>query len=117
MADTYSLEVSAQLLLGVLGSVNVTPPKLTGTANYAVLSLVLQNGDNTISYVAGCNFALVLFDPTSLTTKKLKGAGGDTGVSIDGDTLAVIPLVAAGGSFIINSSALDGVLVTRVVFF
>lgn len=95
-------------------------PGANSDAANGMLTLTLQNGDNTIP-IPSTNtlYALVTFAPTSATTKKIKGAGGDTGITVHPVNPYLLSFAGGGASpasFIINSSALDTGLTTEIRF-
>lgn len=98
-------------------TINGTPSDLTSGQT---TSLVLANGDNTITIPStSCSAAIISFSSGSVTTKKLKGVGGDTGITLNGTGVNVISFPGGGAtaaSFIINSSALDTNQATEILF-
>lgn len=117
MAEFFNLEINVDISDSQLGGFSISPPVVSSsTPKFAVTRVNLQNGDNIITIPSGASYALVEFDPGSGTTKKLKGAGGDTGLTLN---LPICPLLlpVSSGTFIINSSALDGALITKITFF
>jgi hypothetical protein len=91
--------------------VNLTPP-------FGVIQIELANGDNTITLPVNTTAVLINFDTTSLTTKTLKGVGGDTGIVIGTVGWIFFPIKkASSATFIINSSSADTGKQTEVVFF
>jgi hypothetical protein len=112
MADNYNITVLMQIAQANVGAFVITPPQQTGTPKYSVSAQILANGDNTFTVPTNAAWALIVFDPTSVTVKKLKGAGGDTGITLSANGLALIPVASA--NIIINSSALDTGLYTRI---
>jgi hypothetical protein len=67
--------------------------------------VVLSNGDNTVTPPTNAEICVIAPTPESTGAMTLKGAGGDTGVSIDNivpTILAIDPAVDA--SFILNST-------------
>ncbi len=100
------------------GSKNIAPTDMqNNTPPSAEIQLVLANGDNTITVPALSKGCVVIFDSTSTTTKILKGAAGDTGISLQKTGWIVLTFVQAGGTFIINSSAADTGKYTTIIFF
>ena len=118
MANTFELGITLQVIDSVLGSFTLTPPLQLGTAYFEEKNLVLANGDNTITCPTTAHtWVLILFDPTSATTKKLKGVGGDTGISIFTLPIALFGSPGSAATFVINSSAVDTGKTTRIIFF
>ena len=84
----------------------------------SAISLILANGDNIISIPALAVGALILFNPASVSTKKLKGVGGDTGLIITKNSSFVLVFdIPPAASFIINTSAADVAIYTSIIFF
>lgn len=107
------------------GSINISPTDLqNNTPPQGSFQGILLSGDNTIPTPATAKGAIIIFAPTSVTVKKLKGISNPGGVF---DTTGII--VGKNGwcvitfdspnivSFGINSSALDTGLYTTVIFF
>lgn len=117
MADTYTLKVALELAIASLGGIQVAPLQPTGTPAYSVTRIALASGNNTISIPSSVNWCLITFDPACATTRILKGVNGDTGItlSIVSPGIVLLP-VTAGGTFVINSSALDPTF-TQFTFF
>ncbi len=89
---------------------NNTPPEFE-------LQEVLANGDNIVPVPPLSKGCVIIFDPTSTTSKTLKGVGGDTGIALQKVGWIVITFAQAGGTFIINSSAADTGKYTSIIFF
>jgi hypothetical protein len=117
MAETFTLAVKASISSNQLGGIAINPPLQSGPSDYSSLNYELANGDNTIPVPSGATYCLIVFDQASLTVKKLKGIGGDTGVKVGSIGLVLFSIGAAVSSFIINSSAADTGKVTQIVFF
>jgi hypothetical protein len=91
--------------------VNLDPP-------FGVLQTNLLIGDNTVSLPLKTKAVLINFDPTSVTTKKLKGVNGDTGITLGTIGWVFFPIVIGSSSFfVINCSATEADKNTEVVFF
>lgn len=110
MAKTSSCKIE----VGVLGDgetstfVPSTSPVLNTACPVGGMStLSLSSGDNTISVPSGA--IGIAFSPSSSSTvvKKLKGAGGDTGVTIRANAPSVVYLPDATASFILNASTTE----------
>ena len=90
-------------------SESYTPPgtPITNAAAPAggPLNVTLSTGDNTLTVPTGAVAALVVPPTTSTVTKKIKGAAGDTGVTIASATPMLLPLGTGTASFILNASA------------
>ena len=101
------------------GSVNIAPIDIqNNTPPQAALPVILLSGDNTILTPALAKGAIIVFAPTSITVKKLKGVGGDTGIIVGKNSWCVLTFDTPNiVSFIINSSALDTGLYTNIIFF
>src|SRR4030067_2725106 len=99
------------------GSKNIAPADIqNATPPEAETQLVLASGDNTIIIPALSRGAVIIFDSTSTTTKKLKGAGGDTGIVIRKDSWHILGFESTPPTdFIINSSAADTGKYTRII--
>lgn len=111
--------VSIQGTVNDLPSGSKTLGPITQTSAAAVdasTQLELQSGDNTITIPTAAEFVIIVFDPTSATTKKLKGNAGDTGIRVDPAGSVLLPLDATHPTLIINSSATDTGLTTTVIF-
>lgn len=100
-----------------IGPLTVSPTNASGH----VIDVVLASGDNTITVpstptTSGC---IIQFGASSTTTKKLKGIGADTGITVTKTGFAVLcwDTAAVPGSFVINSSAADTGQVTEITFF
>lgn len=90
---------------------NNTPPQSS-------VQDVLALGDNQILVPLLAKGAIIIFDPTSTTVKKLKGAAGDTGVVLSKNSWTVLSFDAPSPvDFLINSSAADTGKYTTVLFF
>ena len=116
MADNFTVSVQIDFIIATLGSFSVIPAQVNGIPKYQITRVTLANGDNTFPIPSGANFCLIIFDPGSGTTKKIKGAIADTGITLNVSTMPVL-IPVASGNVIINSSALDGTLITQVIFF
>jgi hypothetical protein len=85
------------------------------TAQWSIPSLVvygqdavtLANGDNTISVPTGTRLIIIIPPATVQFQKILKGAGGDTGTSIDRFLAVVHPYTSS--TLIVNSAGLETV--------
>ena len=105
----------------IVGPYTVSPPATaTDQTSGQTTTVILASGDNTITIPStNCTAAIISFTPGSATTKKLKGAGGDTGVTLHADGVNLISFPGGGAtaaSFIINSSVLDTGNTTEVLF-
>jgi len=101
------------------GSKNIVPADITNaTPPEAETELVLASGDNTITIPALADGCIIIFASTSTTTKTLKGVGGDTGIAVTKNSWLVLTFhTTPPANFIINSSAVDTGLYTRIIFF
>lgn len=75
-----------------------------------IITQTLSTGDNTITWPSGATVCIIAPDPGETETLTLKGAGGDTGVTI-ASTQPVILTKGSAGSFIVtaggNTSAVE----------
>lgn len=103
----------------ISGSKSISPADLVHTTPpLAETQLVLASGDNTITVPSTAVGCIILFDPTSTAIKKLKGAGGDTGIIVSRQLWIVLTFDTTPiANFIINSSVVDTGKTTTVVFF
>jgi hypothetical protein len=101
------------------GSVNIAPSDIQNTTPpQNTLQDVLANGDNIVPIPALADGIIIIFDPTSTTVKKIKGAGGDTGVIVSKTSWIVLTFdTTPPASIIINSSAADTGKYTTMIFF
>lgn len=119
MAITGKIRLIAQI--AGMNSGGVKTVDLTGSdlsANAQLISLILASGANTIAVPVNSSFAIITFDPASVTTKTLKGVTGDTGVALNpiGFNLLNFNPASPPASFVITSSALDTGLYTEIIF-
>ena len=102
------------------GSQSIGALTVSSTAAAGVSTdLVLASGDNTITIPAAINVtaALIVFGAGSGTVKKLKGVGGDTGITLNPTSFNLITFVnPAPANFVINSSAVDTGITTYIYF-
>src|SRR5215475_613989 len=68
-----------------------------------ILPTSLGSGDNTVTVAAGTKLIILIPPTTSSATLKVKGAGGDTGITMRPAEPSPIPWSA--GSVIINASS------------
>jgi hypothetical protein len=101
------------------GSLNICPTDLqNNTPPSFTIQDILANGDNTIVVPALADGCIIIFDPTSVVTKKIKGVGGDTGIVVSKDKWMVLTFDATPPTnFIINCSAADTGKYTTIIFF
>lgn len=101
------------------GSRSIAPINLSNAnAPIQVTQITLASGDNTITVPSSAIGAVIIFDILSTTVKKLKGAGGDTGVILSKNKWTVLSFDSAPlTDFILNSSATDTSRVTTIHFF
>lgn len=108
MAKTSTLTITVQVTGdGVNDNWTPTPPQNTAAPGGGPQLLALASGDNTITVPAGASGFVLLPPAGSAVVKKIKGAGGDTGVTIS-NTLPFVGSVSAG-SLIINASNVENV--------
>jgi hypothetical protein len=109
--------ITLQALFSSLsGSGEVTTPSIvSATSKFQKTLITLASGDNSITPPTGVTFILIVFPQASASIYKLKGVGGDTGITLLTTSIkwAFLPAQAA---FIINSNALD-TLVTEIYYF
>lgn len=101
------------------GARNLAPTELINSDAPTTVTVVsLVSGDNTIAVPAKAVGCLILFASTSAVVKKLKGAGGDTGITLHPTKWLVLSFTAAAmANIIINASANDTGLYTEFLFF
>lgn len=102
------------------GSKSIGPADLqNNTPTVAETIVTLASGDNTITVPVSTTLgAIIIFDSTSTTAKKIKGVGGDTGITVTKTKWFVLTFDSpAPANFIINSSAADTGLYTKIIFF
>lgn len=96
------------------------PNAPTDLSSGTTVTQVLANGDNTIAIPSAyCVAAIISFAPGSTTTKKLKGSGADTGITLNPNGVNLISFPGSNttaASFIINSSAVDTGFATEILF-
>lgn len=113
---------SGQKIVGPYTVVTIpnAPNAPTDLTSSQTTVLTLGNGDNTIAIPSTfCVAAIVSFAAGSTTTKKLKGAAPDTGITLNATGVNVISFPGSGTtgtSFIINSSAIDTGFATEILF-
>ncbi|MGZ4518845.1 MAG: hypothetical protein ACXVGB_00305 [Mycobacteriaceae bacterium] len=118
MAATASISISGSITGLPDGDKTVGPVAISSAAAVGDSeSIILANGDNTVTPPARATGCIIVFDPTSTTTKTLKGVGGDTGVPLKKTGANLLTFELAHGAFIINSSAADTGLYTTITFF
>lgn len=101
------------------GSKNITVTDIQNTNPplYEVQD-ALANGDNLIPVPANAKGAIIIFDSTSTTVKKLKGVIGDIGLVLAKTSWNVITFdTTPPVSFYINSTGADTGKTTTVIFF
>jgi hypothetical protein len=104
------------LFTSLSGSGEVSTPSIvSATSVFQKTLATFASGDNTITPPAGVTFCLIVFNQGNSSTYKLKGVGGDTGITLGSVSLkwAFLPVSSA---FILNSSGLD-TLVTEIYWF
>lgn len=101
------------------GTVNINPTDMqNATPPQFSLQDELATGDNTVIVPANADGVVIIFDSTSTTVKKLKGAAGDTGVILAKNKWNVITFDTTPiTDFIINSAGADTGKTTTFVFF
>jgi hypothetical protein len=105
MAAAGVITVSGSVTGIPTGSITFAGSITSSAAVGEVLSIVLASGDNTISVPSGTT--TVYFQPPvgNAIALKLKGAGGDTGVTISKVNLSIFSLDASQTSLIINAGS------------
>jgi hypothetical protein len=107
MAQTATMKLSLTLSGLPTGTDNVAPSEISfSAANGAREFKNLSSGDNTITLPTTPNaVTAVLIIPPSANTQAitLKGAGGDTGISLSKTKPTWIHLGTAPASFILNA--------------
>ena len=118
MAIESRIKIVGQVISGPEGAIDINTSEFVNSdAPLATTQVNLQAGDNTILVPTKSRGVIMFFDPASTQVKKIKGAGGDTGVQINKTGIHYLQFDAAPpASFIINSVALDGALLSRFVF-
>lgn len=114
---SFTLAIKATLSHPTIGAVAINPPQQSGTPDYASLAYELASGDNSIPVPSAANYAIILFDPNSVTNKTLKGAAPDTGLLLSPNGIMLLSLRSTLSAIIINSSANDTGMITNVIFF
>lgn len=66
---------------------------------------VLSPGDNSISVPTGAQGVLIVPPTSSVIVKKLKGAGGDTGVVISPSLCTMLSLPSGATTLLINAAS------------
>ena len=69
----------------------------------------LTSGDNTITVPSGAVEVLIVPPAASVVVKKLKGIGGDTGVTISPSQPMMLSLPAGATTFILNAGSTETV--------
>src|SRR5215471_9226812 len=92
----------------VIGPITLpSPGSPTDATSGQTTTLTLASGDNTITVPStNCTAAIITFGSGSTTVKKIKGAGGDTGITVNPTGTLVLSFTGGGASpasFIINS--------------
>lgn len=119
MAATGTVSISGSVTGLSTGSKTIGPLTITSSAAVGQQTdVTLASGDNTITVPSTSTAAIIVFDATSTTTKKIKGAGGDTGITVTktGKFVLHFDTAAVPASFIINSSVADTGKTTSVLF-
>jgi hypothetical protein len=71
------------------------------------LPIALASGDNTITVPTGARGVLIVPGATSTVVKKIKGVGGDTGVTIAPAYATYIALPTGAANFILNAASIE----------
>ena len=102
------------------GSKNIVPADMqNNTPPLVEIQLELANGDNLIAVPGNADGCVIIFDPTSVIVKYLKGPLLDTGIPLGRNKWNVItfdgtvPFVA----FYINAVGADAGKTTTIIFF
>lgn len=102
----------------VVGSRNIAPTDLQNSTPPEFEIQDVLDTDNLIPVPANAKGAIIIFDPTSTTTKRLKGTAGDTGIILAKNKWNVITFEDTPPvSFYIACSAIDTGKTTTVIFF
>lgn len=121
MAES-TIRIVGQIIGSGAGPMSVnTSSIINEDAPMTQTEVALASGDNTITIPGTIGVArgvIIIPDPLSAVTKKLKGAGGDTGIIIS----KIFPTMLTfddtpPASFILNSSAAETTRVTIFQFF
>jgi hypothetical protein len=87
------------------GSVTVGPISMTtSSAVYQRTTLSLASGNNTISVPAGATICILIFPADNTNAVKIKGASGDTGVTLNKVGKCVLQLDSGQTTFILNAA-------------
>jgi len=98
------------------GSESIGPLTILNTASGdAVTDLSSLNGDNTIAVPSWAIGVIISLPAGNTTALKLKGASGDTGVSLHLTNPSVLSLPASQTTFILNVAG-AGVAITFMWF-
>jgi len=118
MAAESRTKIVGQITGGPGGPVDINTAEFVNSVSPVYEeTFVLANGDNIVLVAPGSKGVIIFFDAASVTNKKLKGVGGDTGLAIRKNGYHYIQFEdTPPASIIVNSSALDGVLLTRFKF-
>ncbi len=125
MAATSVVKISGYVTDDLqTGSRAINVPDYTNLVAPGAYSVTVElgSGDNTIappniSTSSVARGVIIIFDPTSTTTKKLKGNAGDTGVILRKNGMNFLSFDdAPPAGFIINSSAADTDKATQIIF-
>lgn len=83
----------------------IVPPITTANAVGQITDLQLNIGDNPINVPTGATAAVINLPATNVQIVKLKGAGGDTGITVNKGIWFVLSLDPSQSSFILNAAA------------
>lgn len=75
------------------------------------LSVALSSGDNVLTPPAGAMGLLIVPPTNSVVVKKLKGVGGDTGVTIAPAAPMLLSLPSGGGAVTLNAGAGETIVI------
>jgi hypothetical protein len=106
-----------QLTMGTpitIGPFTITP---NAAGHFAVTSIQLANGVNTIAVPAWAAGCIILPDPANAVGMTLKGVTGDTGIPLDLTSPSLLNFPAVPPASFVLTSALVGATQTEILFF
>lgn len=103
------------------GSMNIAPPDIqNNTPPQEILQLELLEDDNTIPVPTSADGCIIIFDPTAVNQKRIKGDIGDgTGIIVSKTKWVVLTFDATPiANFVITADIADAVgKPTTIIFF
>ena len=106
-------------ITGTNASKTINATVTSAAVGMGVTELVLQSGDNTITIPANSLGCVISMPAGNTQATKLKGVGGDTGLTISkvGVTVLNWDSGSVPSNFVINSAGLQTGLYTQISFF